>query len=145
MAVSSVLAARKVCELAGWTLSNLSLQKILYFAHMLHLGRHGEPLVGESFEAWDYGPVLPSVYHRAKVFGSSPVRNVFHVNDDHMDGDALETLEEAVRALSDQPAGKLVAITHWEDGAWAKHYPGGRNKLIPNSDIQEEYHDRVGR
>jgi uncharacterized phage-associated protein len=51
MAVSVASAAKRLCEKTGWTLSNLELQKILYIAHMFHLGETGQPLVPGHFEA----------------------------------------------------------------------------------------------
>jgi len=38
MTVSASAAAKRMCERSGWTLSNLELQKLLYIAHMFHLG-----------------------------------------------------------------------------------------------------------
>ena len=145
MTISSLAAAKKICELSEWSISNLSLQKILYMAHMVHMGRHdGDLLIDETFEAWDYGPVLPSVYHKAKSFGSKPVRNVFRAFPDITDSVELDTLTEATNALAHTSAGKLVAITHWKDGAWAKHYASNSmGTTIPNSDILEEYMARL--
>jgi len=51
VAVPALLAARTICELRDWSVSNLELQKILYFAQMIHLGEtDGHPLIGENFE-----------------------------------------------------------------------------------------------
>jgi|GEM_PF-6636616 len=58
MAVHALSAARAICELRDWEVSNLELQKILYIAHMVYLGEtDSHPLIKENFEAWDYGPV----------------------------------------------------------------------------------------
>ena len=39
-------------------LTNLKLQKILFYAQAEHLRETGEPLLGEDFEAWKYGPLV---------------------------------------------------------------------------------------
>lgn len=142
MAVSALSAAKRVCELSGWQLSNLSLQKILYIAHLIYLGRRNEPLFDETFQAWNYGPVLPSVYHKAKIFGSDPVRNVFHSVPNLEEGPEADVLAETVEKLSNKSPSQLVAITHWDKGAWAKHYMPGMNMVIPNDDVLREYQDR---
>jgi len=41
----------------------LKLQKLVYFAHGWYLGFTGEPLLNEGIQAWEYGPVIPSLYH----------------------------------------------------------------------------------
>ena len=134
--------AKRMLELSRWSLTNLKLQKLLYIAHMIWLGRTGQPLIREGFEAWDYGPVCPVVYHRAKCFGARRIENVFHSVPDLDDDQVEELLKDVVDKLGDASPGKLVAITHWERGAWAKHYrPGIKGIKIPESDILEEYRE----
>ena len=40
-------------------LSHMKLQKLLYYAHGLHLAVGRGPLFPEIIEAWTYGPVVP--------------------------------------------------------------------------------------
>lgn len=144
MTVSALSAARTLCEMRNWHLSNLALQKILYIAHMAHLGRCGAPLFAERIEAWDYGPVVPVVYQRVRGFGSDPIKNVFHWIADVPKGTKeYEILEETEKATRNLSPGQLVSITHWPDGAWAKAYrPGARGIAIPDEDIMDEYRKR---
>jgi uncharacterized phage-associated protein len=146
MAVHALMAAKKVCEVRNWDVSNLEINKILYLAHMMSLGRSNgaNPLVSENFEAWDYGPVLPSVYHRCKAFGSGRVQNVFQYVPDASAADAA-VIQETADSLKGKSPGELVAITHWQNGAWACAYkPGYRGIIIPNENILQEYRVRVG-
>ncbi len=143
MAVPVLQAAKYMCDTSGWQISNLSLQKLLYIAHMFHLGQHGTPLIDGTFEAWDYGPVQPNLYHKVKVFGSAPVQNIFHSVPDVSDGTEKSLIHQAVDKLGKSKPGLLVEITHWQEGAWAKHYlPGARGIMIPDNDILEEYKKR---
>lgn len=140
MTISVLSAARLLGLKSGWTLSNLELQKIIYLAHMFYLGRAGQPLVAGNFEAWDYGPIHPSLYHRAKVFGSDPVGNVFHDAPNVPEGAARSILEEAYEKLGSAGPGRLVKATHRPNGAWAINYiPGVRGRVISNHDILAEY------
>lgn len=53
-------------------LSNLHLQKTLYFLNVIHLLETEKPLIDdEHFERWHYGPVLPNVYSEYSVNGSN--------------------------------------------------------------------------
>src|SRR5258708_36262190 len=56
------------------TLDPMKLQKLIYFAHGWHLALYdGEPLINEEIQAWQYGPVVQSVYHEFKQFGADPI------------------------------------------------------------------------
>jgi uncharacterized phage-associated protein len=46
------------------SMTNLRLNKILYFAQIISLLENGRPLFLDDFEAWDLGPVIPSVYRK---------------------------------------------------------------------------------
>ena len=144
MTISSIDAGKTLCELSGWSISNLRLQKILYIAHMHHLGWHEKPLIKDGFEAWNYGPVAPNLYHHAKGYGSRNVGNVFGRYDGAKEAssehDLLKQILDATKAMT---GGQLVAITHWKKGAWQKVYrPGMRHTPIPDDLIKQEYHDR---
>ena len=77
------MTQKKAIDIARWfiawaenidaELSNLKLQKMLYYAQGHHLGKRGEPLFRDDMEAWAHGPVVRSVYHTYKDFGKSPI------------------------------------------------------------------------
>ena len=46
----------------GRTVSNLRLQKLLYFVQAQFIVQKDAPCFTERMEAWDYGPVVPEVY-----------------------------------------------------------------------------------
>ena len=128
---------------SGWTLSNLTMQKIIYLAHMFHLGNNDEPLVHGLFEAWDYGPVHPELYKAVRMFGASEVESfAFNGVTEMEECIGAQYLDSLTKKFGESPS-RLVAITHWEKGAWAKHYfPGSRGERIPNEDIKDEYRER---
>jgi uncharacterized phage-associated protein len=53
----------------GDIISNLKLQKLLYYMQGYHLAFFNEKFFEDELEAWTYGPVAPNVYHRFKEFG----------------------------------------------------------------------------
>lgn len=144
MAISANTAAEYICNKSGWTVSQLALQKILYLAHMVHLGRGAGPLVKGDFEAWDYGPVHPELYRKVKAFGAKPIQNVFW-SLEHVPEQTASILDEACTVLLSKSPGELVNNTHWAHGAWARHYiPSAKNIRIPEGSIIDEYKQRVG-
>lgn len=140
MCVPVMAAAKRMCAKSQWTISNLSIQKLLYIAHMFHLGETDTPLVPGNFEAWDYGPVHPDLYHELKMFGASPVKDIFRNTLDAPEkGSEVAWLDEVVDKLAHLPAGRLVSMTHHKNGAWSKRYKPGANILITNDDILLEF------
>lgn len=145
MAARLESVAKYICEKSGWSISNLQLQKLMYLAQMIYMGRtDGKPLFEGNFEAWDYGPVEPNLYHKAKVFGSGPVQDVFrNALSFDVEDSRREVMDDVTKRFLRYSAGDLVEITHWDGGAWAKHYiPNARNVAIPDEDILVEYQDR---
>ena len=87
---SALVVARyiiKRCNELNRPISNLKLQKLLYFVQAEFLVGEGSacfpeeieawdfgPVVPEEeIEAWDFGPVVPEVYHRYKAYGSASI------------------------------------------------------------------------
>ncbi len=134
-----------ICAAGDWRITNLQLQKILYIAQMIYLGEQGERLVDTSFEAWDHGPVAPAIYKRVRMFGAKPIQDVFDDARPFSEtSQRRKVLADACRDLLPLRPGQLVEITHWPNGAWAKHYvPGVRGIPIPDADIAHEFLARV--
>lgn len=61
---------------SGIGITNLHLQKILYFLQAESLLRQGEPIFEGNMEKWRLGPVIPDVYHEYKIFGSNPITRI---------------------------------------------------------------------
>lgn len=61
------------CHEHGDLITNLKLQRLLYFSQGWHLGLHGKPFFPEPLEAWPSGPVQPEVYTRFARFGAGPI------------------------------------------------------------------------
>ena len=146
MSINVLQAGKYMAGRSGWRLSNLELQKILYIAHMFHLGIHDTPLVDGDFQAWDLGPVHPVLYREVKRFGADPVTDIRHPTGYVEDGTEKNLLDQAVDVLSKKTGAQLVSITHWDYGAWARNYiPGVKGRIIPQKDILDEYRKRQER
>lgn len=70
-AIANYFLAKSWTE--GESVDPLKLQKLLYYAHGWHLAVEGSPLLKEAVEAWKWGPVVSSIYHEFKGFGSRPI------------------------------------------------------------------------
>ena len=105
-------------------LTNLHIQKFLYYAQGFHLAMHsGDPLFSEAIEAWPFGPVVPEVYEVYKVHGKGPVVTEPIDPQDHAP-EIRELLEAVYETYGQFAAWKLTAMTHGEP-PW-KRTPSGQ-------------------
>lgn len=149
--ITTLSAVRAICIYRDWEVSNLSIQKLLYISQMIHLGRYSEnqeklnPLIKSSFHAWAYGPVIPSVYKKLKMFGAENVQDFYTLAIESAPDESqveYETIKYVCEKLKEFKSHQLVAYTHNEDGAWRLLYKNDPNITIPNIDIYHEYQRR---
>jgi uncharacterized phage-associated protein len=57
----------------GSFMSNLKLQKLVYYAQAWHLALYDRPLFEEDFQAWVHGPVIPELFNKYKHFSWQPI------------------------------------------------------------------------
>lgn len=102
-----------VDEEAGDSISNLKVQKLLYYAQGAHLALHDAPLFPESIKAWVHGPVVPQVYHEFKHCGAGAIP-VEPVDLCDYPAQVREVLDEVNSVYGQFTAGKLRSMTHQE-------------------------------
>jgi len=122
-------------EEAGDTISNLKLQKLLYYAQGFHLALFGEPLFNEDIRAWTHGPVVVDVYHEYKGFGSSAIPRPQDFDPQQFSKDIQELLDEVYNVYGQYSAWKLRNMTHSEP-PWANAYAAGAAS-IPLSSMRD--------
>lgn len=57
----------------GECVSNLKLQKILYYVQAAFLVEKNKPCFYQDIVNWQHGPVVPGVYHSFAKYGDSPI------------------------------------------------------------------------
>lgn len=148
---------------ANISLSPMKLQKLIYLAHGWRLAIKNEPLVDETFQAWDYGPVLPSVYHEFKCFGKSPVdleaRRAYVCNGENIilpirlteegEEDVRELVRKILDVYGDWTPNELSSDSHVVGGPWdrarKRHGEKKRGVVIPDSDIQDYFNAMINK
>ena len=125
-------------------LSNLKLQKLLYYAQGHHLAEQHRPLFNESIQAWSHGPVVPQVYYGYKSFESSSI--VLPGDDpfmwDQVDPDTADLLGKVWNTYGGYSAGRLRNMTH-EEQPWRNHWQDGvYGTQIPQQEIEEYFASR---
>ena len=112
------LSRNKVRALSGEAdfISNLKLQKLLYYAQGIHLALYGAPLFADKIVAWQYGPVVEDVYQKYKINGSEPIAD-FDLPIENFTADEENTLQFTQDAFGQFSAWKLADMTH-EETPW---------------------------
>jgi len=122
-------------------LSQLKLQKILFYAASWYAAQRNERLFTEDLYAWKYGPVVPAVYEAFKRFESRDLLDESQVTTeaDAVAEDAAldDDLMSVLRKYGKMSAYELVARTH-DEWVWRKNYSGS-NELMPFEEIKEAF------
>ncbi|MFH1034436.1 MAG: type II toxin-antitoxin system antitoxin SocA domain-containing protein [Pseudomonadota bacterium] len=105
----------------GDGISNLKLQKLVYYAQGFHLALFESPLFNESIEAWEHGPVVPMLYHAYKEHGAGAIPVPDDINFDIYDQQTQELLNEVYSVYGQYAAWKLRNMTH-EEAPWKIAY-----------------------
>jgi uncharacterized phage-associated protein len=112
----------------GVSLTNLALQKLLFFAHAISLAERKTKLVSGYFEAWQFGPVHPTVYQAFKAAGPNtidfraesfdPVTRTRRSLQQLADSATRDICDRVMVQFGRMSAGRLVDITHAVGGPW---------------------------
>lgn len=96
----------------GDIITNLKLQKLLYYSQAWHLALQDNPLFEEDFQAWIHGPVLPSQYQRFKASEWRPILE--EINLPQLSPAIQKHLIEVVDVFGTETATALELMTHNE-------------------------------
>ncbi|MBP2295175.1 Panacea domain-containing protein [Azospirillum rugosum] len=136
------------------SLTNMALNKIIYFAHGWYLASKGSPLIRNRFEAWQHGPVIRVIYEQFSKFGSKPIQDRAMSLDletesyqitsyDISEGDKSFIIN-VFQAYSTLHAFELSNITHEKNSPWDKIWNNKDGSVrfgmtISNDEIREYF------
>jgi len=140
----------------GFIITPMKVLKLVYIAHGWHLGITGNPLITEQTEAWKYGPVVPSVYHTYKFFGSNDINEIIIPNNQIRSDFKLLCSDKFASVLLDKvweeykiySGLQLSDMTHRENTPWEitwnkNHGSKLSGAIIPNNLIQKHYSEKL--
>lgn len=107
----------------GYPVSNLQLQKVLYFTNMFYISKNDTNLIDEPFEAWQFGPVIREIYDEYSINGSNRIyleEDDLFYNEIHSKLD--DETKDIITTLCRANVWKLVDYSHYKGGAWDKTF-----------------------
>lgn len=121
----------------GINLTNLELQKVMYFSFGEYLVKKGfnetiTNLYDEKFQGWQYGPVIKSVYQKYRLFGRYPITVDSQINPSFKDFNLY------IDKYLSMPISILVEISHRHQ-VWAKNMDAILNKIKVEYELGDIY------
>lgn len=100
-------------------ITNLKLQKMLYFAQAAHLALYDSKLFNEDIKAWKYGPVVEPVYRTYRGYKNKPIPFEKGSREAIPDPETQEFLKGIWELFDKYSAVELMHIAHkhkpWKD------------------------------
>ncbi len=139
------------------TVTPLKLQKLLFFVHADYMCRFNTPLINEEFEAWNYGPVIPSIYAQFKEFSRlpitkraatfNPITRTSSVEFAELDKMTIDKVRPIFDLYINVEAGLLSALSHRAGGPWERareQFEAHRNiNRVISNDLIVTTHNRT--
>lgn len=122
------------CNKKNYRISNLRLQKILYFSQKYFIRFCGRKLFHENIEAWAFGPVIPAAYSEYKHFGAGEI--IWDDKKGDIKSKDAMILNSIVDSLSKYTDTQLLYIVCKEE-PWIRNYSIVHKNVIPAEDLKK--------
>lgn len=148
MAYSALAVANVFIDIAannGFYLTNLKLQKLVYFAHGWYLAFTDSPLITDDVQSWQFGPVIQNLYNALRHYGANPITKKIPIDSNVIpqseDWNFIYSVYNKYALFS--PA-QLVALTHEPGSPW-EQFGAGQNdfQVIPVDAIKNYFKARI--
>ena len=117
-------------------ITNLKLQKIVFLAQAAYLAVKGKTLFDDEIQAWQYGPVIPSLYNSYKGCGRNPIDSPAASKE--VDNETASFLSDVWGIFGKYSAAQLVDYTHGHL-PWRQAFNKGNGTAITNKSIKDFY------
>ena len=120
----------------GRSISNLKLQKLLYFVQARFFMLYGKPCFDDRIEAWSFGPVVVNVYHAYKIYGGLDITKLKGCLPNNISPEHQIIINEELESYSCTPVYEMVNITHHQT-PWVYAKRNQFNNEITQEAIQD--------
>lgn len=127
----------------------LQIQKLIYLVYYEYSKSHDVEIFKDKFEAWKYGPVIPSLYDKIYKYNREKIR----LDDKGMERlkvnlklskfshkkDLIDCIDTVIKKYGKKSGGQLIDLTHKKGSPWDKIYNDGKGygDEIPSKLIRE--------
>lgn len=127
------------CSIEKRPVSNLKLQKLLYFVWIEYRKRTGKNLFDDKIYAWQFGPVVPEVYYDYCAYGGMDIDRRYEDDEIEIRAEDKAILDASLAGYLNCSVSRLVNMTHEQGKPWYKVYveQEGVKQEIPFSLIEQ--------
>lgn len=149
-ALNSLQVAQAFLDLANEEtlfLDNIKVQQLVMNAYGIHLAVTGTSIINEDVYAWDFGPVIKSLYNRLQAVGNGLVLDSLVDKQDKLDLDqntpAVVTILSVWNACKNHDGRTLLSYLTVNGSAWAQCWYKRKYETIPDDLIRVSFLDRL--
>lgn len=117
-----------ICNARGKSLTLMQLIKLVYLADGWSMALRKTPMSKHNPQAWQYGPVYPTVYKAFKKFGNQPITDAAKINgsdipiEEDFTADEVELITAVIDAYGNYHAFQLSNIMHKPGTPWTETF-----------------------
>lgn len=123
----------------GDLLTNLKIQKLVYYVQGFHLALEGAPIFGENILHWDHGPVVRELYDEYKALGYKPIPVPDGIDTSMFSKRQLSLIEEVNSVYGQFSAWKLRDMTH-NESPWMST---SKDEIISHDSLKDYFRTLV--
>lgn len=97
----------------NYDVTNLVLNKLLYYIQGFYYAFYDEFIFDENCKAWQYGPVYGTQYYKYKEFKDNPI-NIASFENDLLNEEEINLINNVVKSFSCYGGNVLIEFTHHE-------------------------------
>jgi len=120
----------------------MQLQKLVYIANGFHLATTTKPLIYNDIKAWQFGPVIPSLYNALRKYGNGKVIEPLPSDDPVPSKSYADNIIQYVwDAYGHMTGSQLSTLTHLPGSPWDRTWEKEKKRfgIIDRDIIAEHY------
>ncbi len=115
-------------------ITNMKLQKLLYYAQGFYLALFDQPLFVDEIKAWQCGPVISEIYSQYKNFGRNSLPETEGFNPEKIDPETRDLIDELYDVFGKYTGTVLTNLTHQE-----KPWMSTEKNSVIGHDVMRDY------
>ncbi len=142
MQITGEAVAQRFLKLSETGMTQIKLQRLVYFAQAWSLGTFNAPLFEEDFQAWSFGPILPSLNEiyseHGRIVATIPVPGtVIDMPEDKVE--FIQSVWEQYGYLRDDELEESSKDDVWRNSRGGMKRTDKSDNIMPKEEIREYY------